>query len=185
MKKWVFVLIAVSTALFLLPLFFTDHAEKKLEKRGLSRESLLTELNPVVAEKKAELVKKTAAIGITILITDDFRSIEAQDELYKKGRSVDGSIVTKAKGGESYHNYGLAVDFALRKKDGKVIWDMNYDGNRDGKKDWMQVVKIAKDLGFEWGGDWENFPDYPHLQMSFGLSIAQLQRGTKTALLDE
>ncbi|WP_301336114.1 M15 family metallopeptidase [Paenibacillus sp. FJAT-26967] len=185
MKKWVFLLIAVSAALLFIPLFFTDRAEKNLERKGLSRESLLTELNPVVAEKKAELVKKTAAIGITILITDDFRSIEAQDELYKKGRSADGSIVTKAKGGESYHNYGLAVDFALRKKDGKVIWDMNYDGNSDGKKDWMQVVKIAKDLGFEWGGDWENFPDYPHLQMSFGLSIAQLQRGTKTALLDK
>lgn len=66
---------------------------------------------------------------------------------------------------ESYHNYGLAIDFALQKKDGSIIWDMEYDGNQNGKSDWLEVVEIAKTLGFEWGGDWKRFKDYPHLEM--------------------
>lgn len=53
---------------------------------------------------------------------------------------------------------------------------MEYDGNDNGKSDWMEVVSIAKDLGFEWGGDWSGFKDYPHLQMTFGLSLRELQQ---------
>ena len=90
--------------------------------------------------------------------------------------ATEGDIVTNAKAGESLHNYGLAIDFALRLKDGSVIWDMEYDGNGNGKADWMEVVEIAKDLGFQWGGDWANFPDYPHLQIDFGLTIRDLKR---------
>ena len=84
--------------------------------------------------------------------------------------------MTNAKGGESYHNYGLAVDFAVE-ADGEVIWDVSYDGNDNGKSDWEEVAEIAKDLGFTWGGEWEEFKDYPHLQMDFDTSIRDLQRG--------
>ncbi|WP_217591708.1 M15 family metallopeptidase [Cohnella sp. GbtcB17] len=134
-------------------------------------------LHPVVAEKMKTLKAEAEALGIRIAITDGFRSETEQDALYRKGRSAPGNIVTNAKGGQSYHNYGLAIDFAIRAKNGDVLWDMEYDGNRNGKADWMEVVGIAKRLGFSWGGDWESFPDYPHLQMDFGLSIPELQRG--------
>ena len=40
----------------------------------------------------------------------------------------------------------------------------------------MEVVAIAKNLGFDWGGDWSGFKDYPHLQMTFGLSLRELQQ---------
>ena len=102
-----------------------------------------------------------------------------QDRLYEKGRTAGGNIVTYAKGGESYHNFGLAVDFALKTAEGDVIWDMKYDRNGNSRADWMEVVNIAKELGFEWGGDWPQFKDYPHLQMDFGLSIADLQNGAR------
>lgn len=134
-------------------------------------------LHPIVAEKMKTLKAEAEALGIRIAITDGFRSETEQDALYRKGRSAPGNIVTNAKGGQSYHNYGLAIDFAIRAKNGDVLWDMEYDGNRNGKADWMEVVGIAKQLGFSWGGDWESFPDYPHLQMDFGLSIPELQRG--------
>jgi peptidoglycan L-alanyl-D-glutamate endopeptidase CwlK len=137
----------------------------------------VTQLNPVVASKMGELKSQSKRIGIHVLITSDFRSSEEQDALYRKGRSDDGSIVTQVKGEQSYHNYGLAIDFALRTPNGKVIWDMKYDGNRNGKSDWMEVVSLAKRLGFSWGGDWASFPDYPHLQMDFGYSIRELQWG--------
>ncbi|TYR79155.1 M15 family metallopeptidase [Priestia megaterium] len=125
-----------------------------------------TELHPVVAEKRDELIRRSKDKGITVVITDDFRSKEEQDQLYAKGRTTEGNIVTYSKGGESYHNYGLAIDFALEIEKGKVIWDMEYDGNQNGMSDWMEVVEIGKELGFEWGGDWEGFKDYPHFQMN-------------------
>ena len=47
------------------------------------------------------------------------RSMEEQAALYAKGRTVSGKIVTKAKPGESYHNYGLAFDWVPLKQSGK------------------------------------------------------------------
>lgn len=136
-------------------------------------------LHPVVEEKTNQLQQQAAEKGISIVITDGFRSAEDQDKLYEKGRSTEGTIVTYAKGGESYHNFGLAVDFAIKIPSGDVIWDMSYDGNGNSIPDWTEVVSLAKGLGFEWGGDWARFKDYPHLQMDFGLSIAALQRGER------
>lgn len=136
-------------------------------------------LHPHVEQQKRELIARTERLGIEILITDGHRSIEEQDALYRRGRSEEGQIVTHVRGGGSYHNYGLAIDFALRTSDGQVLWDLEYDGNGNGISDWMEVVTIAKELGFSWGGDWEGFKDYPHLQMDFGYSIAELQRGKR------
>ncbi|MFJ7508249.1 M15 family metallopeptidase [Peribacillus simplex] len=137
------------------------------------------ELNPIVAEKKEELIQQANDKGILVIITAGFRSLAEQNELYEKGRTGSGNIVTNARGGESLHNFGLAIDFALLNKQGEAIWDMRYDGNDNGKSDWMEVVTIAKELGFDWGGDWVGFKDYPHLQMTFGLSLRELQQGKR------
>jgi peptidoglycan LD-endopeptidase CwlK len=136
-------------------------------------------LHPHVAQQADLLVKQAAEKGISIIITDGFRSFEEQDSLYERGRTAGGSIVTHAQGGESFHNFGLAVDFALMSNNGNPLWDMQYDGNGNGQSDWMEVVGLAKNLGFEWGGDWKQFKDYPHLQMNFGLTIRELQRGKR------
>lgn len=139
----------------------------------------ITGLHPLVAESEELLVRKAARRGIDVVITHGYRSIEEQDALFDQGRSGTGNIVTNARGGESYHNYGLAIDFALRTPQGEIVWDMERDDNGNGEPDWMEVVALAKDLGFTWGGDWANFPDYPHLQMDFGLSINELKRGKR------
>ncbi|MGP7815639.1 M15 family metallopeptidase [Niallia sp. 01092] len=148
-------------------------------KYEVNTETLPTELLPIVAEKVEILKEKTAEKGITILITDDYRSFEEQDKLYDKGRKTPGKVVTYLEGGESYHNFGLAVDFALQLENGNVIWDTEYDGNGNGQSDWFEVAEIAKELGFQWGGDWTGFKDYPHLQMDFGLTINDLQTGKR------
>lgn len=55
--------------------------------------------------------------------------------------------MTNAKAGYSYHNYGLALDFALLADDGfNVLWTVN--------DKWRRVGAIGKSLGFVWGGDW-------------------------------
>jgi peptidoglycan L-alanyl-D-glutamate endopeptidase CwlK len=163
-------------------LFFIPHLEKGkplTESKIKHSVPLPTKLNSIVEERSQQLVQKAADKGITILITDGFRSSKDQDELYEQGRTADGNIVTNAKGGESYHNFGLAIDFALETPSGDVIWDMQYDGNNNDRPDWNEVVAIAKTLGFKWGGDWKQFKDYPHLEMDFGLSIADLQEGER------
>ncbi|WNB94038.1 M15 family metallopeptidase [Bacillus sp. NEB1478] len=138
-----------------------------------------TEINPIVASHRDQLIQRAAQKGINIVITDDFRSAAEQDKLYARGRTTEGTIVTHVEGGESYHNYGLAIDFALLLKDGTVVWDLKRDDNKNGKSDWMEVVAIGKELGFEWGGDWYGFKDYPHMEMDFGLSIRELQYGER------
>jgi peptidoglycan L-alanyl-D-glutamate endopeptidase CwlK len=161
---------------FLFILFHMDSSPPS----GLNKKhsvSYPTELNPIVKERSNQLIQQAAKKGIVVVITDGFRSVEDQDRLYETGRTTGGNIVTNAKGGKSYHNYGLAIDFALKTPTGDVIWDMQYDGNKNGKADWTEVVKIGKILGFQWGGDWAKFKDYPHLQMDFGLTVAQLQNG--------
>lgn len=103
------------------------------------------------------------------------RTFAEQDALFNAKPQV-----TKARGGQSYHNYGLAVDIVLIvDKDGNgsyesASWDVKSDFDGDGKSDWQEVVGIFKRYGWEWGGDWK-FYDAPHFQKTLGYSIAQLQ----------
>jgi peptidoglycan LD-endopeptidase CwlK len=138
-----------------------DRADKKL-----------VNVHPTVREKAIELIKRAYAQGINVLITQGFRSIAEQNELYAQGRTKPGKIVTNAKGGYSYHNFGLAFDIVIQNADGSLCWNT-------GDKRWQTVGAIDKSLGLEWGGDWHSFPDYPHFQLTFGLSLADLRSGKR------
>ena len=151
--------------------FVQEKANRKLDDPGL---------HPVVREMGKQLVKLAHAQGVPVCITQAYRSKAEQDALYAQGRTKAGKIVTNAPGGYSNHNYGLAIDFALYTPSGlEVTWSESADYDRDGEADWKEVVRIAKKLGFEWGGDWRGFRDAPHLEYTFGLTIAQLQAGKK------
>ncbi|KGX92944.1 peptidase M15 [Pontibacillus halophilus JSM 076056 = DSM 19796] len=140
----------------------------------------LNGLHPVVKGKATQLIENAYNRGVQILITDGYRSFAEQQRLYNQGRTTPGSIVTNARPGQSYHNYGLAIDFALYTKDGrKVVWDTRIDGDGDGLSDWDEVVIEAKKLGFKWGGDWVSFRDFPHFEYTFGLSIRDLLNGKR------
>ncbi|OBZ19056.1 hypothetical protein A8L34_05835 [Bacillus sp. FJAT-27264] len=140
----------------------------------------LTGLNPAVLAGTNALLERSFAKGVPIIINQGLRTLAEQNALYAQGRSKPGNVVTNARGGFSYHNYGLAVDFALLLPDGKGIsWDMKRDGNGNKIADWQEVVQEAKKLGFEWGGDWTSFKDYSHLQIAYGLSIDQLWAGLR------
>ncbi|UQZ32839.1 hypothetical protein C2I18_04250 [Paenibacillus sp. PK3_47] len=140
----------------------------------------LGKLHPAVQAGATKLIERSYARGVPIVITQGMRSIAEQNALYAQGRTKKGPIVTNAKGGSSYHNYGLAFDFALLLPDGTSLsWDMSRDGDKDGAADWQEVVQEARKLGFEWGGDWTSFKDYPHFQMTFGLTTEQLRAGRR------
>ncbi|MBY0023737.1 peptidoglycan L-alanyl-D-glutamate endopeptidase CwlK [Paenibacillus jamilae] len=134
-----------------------------------------------VQRKAAELLIDFAyACGVPIVITQGLRTIDEQNGLYAQGRTKPGQIVTNARGGYSYHNFGVAIDFALLLPDGKnVSWDMRRDGDGDGIADWDEVVAEAKRIGWNWGGDWRSFKDYPHFEMTFGLATADYRAGKR------
>lgn len=152
-------------------------------------------LHPVLMAATMALIERCYARGVPIIITQGLRTIADQNGLYAKGRTQEQlnavglshvkaqpkeTKVTNAIGGTSNHNYGLAIDFALLLPDGRTVsWDTLRDGDKDSLPDWSEVVEEAKRLGFEWGGEWRTFKDLPHLQMVFGLKIADLQAGRK------
>jgi peptidoglycan L-alanyl-D-glutamate endopeptidase CwlK len=138
-----------------------------------------TTLLPKVEVMKNNLVKIMASIGKPIVITDEYRSIEEQNELYAQGRTKPGNIVTNARGGESFHNWRVAFDIAFSTKTG-----ISYDG------DWEMVGTIGEILGLEWGGwstkatqdtlmipGWPGFIDKPHFQFTAGYTIQDFQKG--------
>ncbi|SEA54404.1 peptidoglycan L-alanyl-D-glutamate endopeptidase CwlK [Thalassobacillus cyri] len=130
------------------------------------------EVHPVVKDRAVTMIERAYKKGILAQISDGLRTYAEQQALYDKGRTAPGNIVTYAQPGYSYHNFGLAVDFFLVSDDGKrALWTVN--------KDWKQVAAIGKEIGFEWGGDWSPFKDFPHLQLTGGLSLSDLRAGKK------
>ncbi len=109
-----------------------------------------------------------------MLITHTLRTFKEQDELYNQGRSYPGNIVTYSKGGYSYHNYGLAIDFCLSTSNGsKISYETLKDYDKDSINDWKEVVNVFKGKGYKWGGDFKN-PDRPHFEKSLGYSVESL-----------
>lgn len=129
-------------------------------------------VHPVVKDGAEELIRRSYDKGLYIAFSDGYRSHAEQNRLYNQGRTTPGNIVTNARGGQSIHNFGLALDMYITNKQGTTA--------RWTQSELKKAANIAKEIGFEWGGDWKSFPDYPHIQMTGGLSLAQLQAGKKT-----
>lgn len=143
-----------------------------------SEKNMGSGMNSVVKESALELIKRAYKEGIYVQISSGFRSFAEQNALYAQGRTKPGSIVTNARGGYSNHNFGLAVDYFLVSDDGNTaLWTVN--------NKWRRVAAIGKQLGFAWGGDWASFRDYPHLEMTGGLSTAQLRAGSRPRLVSK
>lgn len=67
-----------------------------------------------------------------------------------------GRHVTKAGPGESWHNYGLAVD-CVPLKDGKAVWE-------ESAPEWKTYGEAARIAGLQWAGTWQDFREMPHIQ---------------------
>lgn len=97
-------------------------------------------------------------------ITECYRSVERQNELYAQGRTKPGSVVTYKVGGQSNHNQGPptpAIDVAFLLADGSVSWS----GLLLSK--FARLMKAA-DARVVWGGDWPKFRDRPHFEVLTG-----------------
>ena len=133
-------------------------------------------LHPLLRHEVADIYKEICAAlssHVYCRFAYTLRTFSEQDALYARGRTIGNQVVTNAMAGQSYHNYGLAVDIVLI-QDGKAIWNRGEDFDGDKIPDWMEVVKIFRKFGWEWGGDFVTFKDYPHFQKAFGYTCKQL-----------
>lgn len=133
-------------------------------------------LHPKVRDEVEATINEVEAfwpLTECVRIVQGLRTIDQQNSLYAQGRTMPGMKVTNAKGGKSYHNYGLAIDFALmydKDKNGTfetLSWDVK-------DKSWMEVVKAFEAKGWFWGGKFSSLKDYPHLQKTFGFAVSSL-----------
>lgn len=119
----------------------------------------------LVAQKLARRsIAALRSAGHDARVISGTRTYAEQDALFRQGRFGNpGHRVTNARGGQSWHNFGLAWDIGL------------FDGGKYLTSDtkYRAVAPVAKVAGLEWGGDWRSFPDAPHYQVgSEGRSIS-------------
>lgn len=140
----------------------------------------LDDLHSKVKPLAQQLITKCAAEGIELLVTCTYRDNAAQNALYARGRTLledQGQKVykvTNAKGGQSAHNYHLALD-VVPLRDGKPVWGTS---GADLML-WMRVGNIGESVGLEWAGRWRRMREYPHFQWLGGLTIADLEAGKR------
>ena len=129
----------------------------------------IEKLHPKVRDKAREFINKVEKdLGIKLRATSTLRTYAEQDKLYAQGRTTKGGIVTNAKGGQSNHNFGTALD-VVPIVNGQADWKTTADT-------WNKIAIIGKGLGFQWGGDWKGLVDKPHFEMQFGNTLAQLRQ---------
>ncbi len=111
-----------------------------------------------------------ASKGLDVKIISANRTWPEQDALYAQGRTAPGSIVTNARGGQSNHNYQIAVDIGLF-ENGKYL---------DESPHYKKLGPLGEALGLEWGGSWKTIKDEPHYQIKINKSVSVLRELVRT-----
>lgn len=142
----------------------------------------ISHLHPKLREECTAIIEYLITQGINIRITQGLRNIAEQDALYAQGRTKSGPIVTNAKGGTSFHNYGLAIDFCLLHSNGDVSFSITEDTDKDKIKDWDEVVAAFKKFGWEHGD--RGYFDNPHFQKVYGLTPSKCLEKIKNKQVD-
>ncbi len=125
----------------------------------------MSKLQPKVRLLAERLIEECEKMGLKIFVTRGLRSIAEQDKFYAMGRTEPGKIVTMAKGGDSFHNYGVAFD----------VRPSNFTDETDKMAQLQKAGEVGESLGLEWGGRWTEFIDPPHFQFTAGYSIADFK----------
>jgi peptidoglycan L-alanyl-D-glutamate endopeptidase CwlK len=142
----------------------------------------LADLHPRVRPLAERLIARAERAGIPLTIICTLRSMEEQAELYAQGRSKPGPIVTNARPGYSYHNFGLAFDVVPTRLLMMKNWGETPEHRSEARALWDQLGSIGVDIGLTWGGDFTTLKDRPHFEWSDGLSLAQLRAGARPSI---
>jgi peptidoglycan L-alanyl-D-glutamate endopeptidase CwlK len=132
--------------------------------------------------KAKQWLEEMIQTGILPLVYTGFRSMEEQAALYAIGRSKPGKIVTKARPGESYHNYGMAFDWVPMKPAARVdLFQADWNdetafklGERVGIT--FGLNAISWETGHLQDGRYASWRDIPQSKESPGTKIAEKNR---------
>lgn len=140
-------------------------------------QGLLAGVQPQLAAKAMAIHNQCLAQGIPLRVTSGYRTVAEQDALYAQGRTTSGNKVTNARGGQSYHNFRLAVDLWPVNDRGSVLWK-HPSGREWNKTDgiWQDIGRAGRAVGgLRWGGDFTTILDLPHWELPIPLTLAQLR----------
>lgn len=114
-----------------------------------------------------EVIARCNERGVRYVATHGYRTYGEQMELWTQGRTKPGPKVTAAKGGESAHNFGLAVDF---------VRDLNPNtpGVEPGwsESDFSVLIEEAEKAGLHSG---RGYKDFPHIGVAGFVSATELK----------
>jgi hypothetical protein len=133
-----------------------------LDKR--TENNLATLAEPVQKMARSLLYHSRTDLGLETRIIQGTRTYAEQNALYAQGRTTPGPVVTNARGGYSFHNFGVAFDVGLFRGRAYVEEGSGY----------TSVGHLGERTGLEWGGRWRGFQDNPHFQYP-GLSLDGLR----------
>ncbi len=148
-------------------LFSAQHL-KELDPKGVLSSG---KIHPELKKRTERLLFEAECQGLRPQIFEGFRSLERQKKLYEGDQKVTG-----AKPGNSFHNYGLAVDVVFRNDKNQPSWDE--------KHDWEKLGKIGKSVGLQWGGDWKK-RDRPHFQLLHQNQLSRVKSLTRSLGLEK
>ena len=114
-------------------------------------------LDPSFRPKIEVLLHELELQGIKCVVTSGRRTMAEQSELYAKGRTAPGAVVTKAPPGQSPHNFGLAADLCPLDAHGECWWDCPDDL-------WKVIALTARKNGLVAGYFFESIHDAPHVE---------------------
>jgi len=142
---------------------FDDRSEKNLA-------TLRPKAQPFFRALLRSLKAYAADHSLDVRIISGNRTWAEQDALYAQGRTKPGPIVTNARGGQSNHNYQIAVDIGL------------FDGSDylEESPYYSKMGPLGEAVGLEWGGRWVSIQDTPHYQIKTGRTVAQLRELVRT-----
>lgn len=136
----------------------------------------LAGLYPPFAADVGRFVFEARKQGMNVGIFCGMRTFEEQKQLYRKGRSLSGTVidrkqvVTNAPPGLSSHNYGLAVDLVFDADSVKP----GYQWSWDSKFPWKKLAELGRKMGLSPAYFWKTFPESPHFENTYGLSYREL-----------
>jgi peptidoglycan L-alanyl-D-glutamate endopeptidase CwlK len=139
--------------------------------------AILAKLYPPAADKFKALILAARAQGLMVAIQCGLRPYSDQAKLYAQGRdsqgNVIGKVVTNARAGFSFHQYGLAVDIVFYTDPLKPEQTWSWDEVHP----WQVLADLGVKMGFDSGYYWNGSKqDKPHFELQYGFKISDLLR---------
>lgn len=149
---------------------------------------LISDMHPKLQELFKEFSAKMAEAGGPFALTCVLRTKAEQEAYYAQGRktlvevnklrqiagmtmllpSENKYTVTSTMNSKHFpdaNGKSRAFDLVILKNGKTAVWDIKWDGDKDGIADYLEAANIAREIGLEAGAFWKTFKDYPHQQL--------------------